>query len=509
MNIVPFILSSLIGGLIVLGSFFTYQRPAILPDGYATLEEYLSERGQAETLGATATKPAGLFTYRISGSGVSSSATSFTLTSLTLPQNDYPIQDSDLSDTFYLTFEPGSTDRQEFISCTTIGTNTGGSVAISGCTRGIAPITPFTASTTLQFAHSGGSAVIFSDSPSLLNEYAAKGNSESITAGWVFASTSGNLPGYISLPSNLSASSTAFASVSFAQNLASQGAATSTESVGGIVELATQIEMASSTDLGADRPLVLQAKYATSSPDVRGLYVPVAQNDGYLKQSWLDLTKHWLFSSLFATNASSTNATSTAFAVTGAGVHIAGQDYRFPANDGTASSTVIMTDGSGNLSWIPVLPLVLSDYTTRTVTMTSAAQSYTMRATYGVGTFTASTSDSYRVMMHMGVDSSSGTETMQMIIGNGTASTTVVSIAQAATYADVVCEINIFLKGATNNWDNTAICTSDSNTLLQSSVAGNSTVQLSNGFNIVASSTNSTQGTRTGTSNYLRVERIR
>ena len=249
MHIIPLILSSLIGGLLALGAFFAYQ-PA----------------PEETSLTGVSTKPAGLFTYRLSGSGVSSSATSFTLTSLTLPQNDYPIQDSDLSDTFYLTLEPGSTDRQEFVSCTTIGTNTGSSVAISGCTRGISPVTPFTASTTLQFAHTGGTAVIFSDPPSLLNEYAAKGNSESITAGWVFASTSSSLPGYISLPSNLSAAATAFASVSFAQNLASQGAATSTESVGGIVELATALEAASTTDLGADRPLVLQARNATDTP---------------------------------------------------------------------------------------------------------------------------------------------------------------------------------------------------------------------------------------------------
>ena len=139
-----------------------------------------------DTQPLSATKPAGLFTYRLSGSGISSSASSFTLNSLTLPQNGYPVQDSDVSDTFYLTIEPGSTDRQEFVSCTTIGSNTGGSVTISGCTRGLSPITPYTASSTLQFAHSGASAVIFSDPPQLFNEFPAKGNSETITGAWNF-----------------------------------------------------------------------------------------------------------------------------------------------------------------------------------------------------------------------------------------------------------------------------------------------------------------------------------
>lgn len=148
---------------------FTYQKP---PE-------------KNESLGAT--KPAALFTYRLSGAGISSSATSLSLNSLTLPQNDYAIQDSDLSSTFYMTLEPGSTDRQEIVSCTTVGTNTGSTVAISGCTRGLSPIYPYTASTTLQFAHSGGAAVVFSDPPQLLNEYPAKANTEIITGDWRFA----------------------------------------------------------------------------------------------------------------------------------------------------------------------------------------------------------------------------------------------------------------------------------------------------------------------------------
>src|SRR3990167_6815522 len=73
-----------------------------------------------------ATNLAALHTYNLSGSGVTSSATSFTLTSLILPQNDYKIHDSDLSDTFYLTLEPGNKTRQEIVSCTNVVQNAGG-----------------------------------------------------------------------------------------------------------------------------------------------------------------------------------------------------------------------------------------------------------------------------------------------------------------------------------------------------------------------------------------------
>lgn len=298
-----------------------------IPDGYESIEKFVFAQQsriqklligelklelKEENLGA-AVKPAGLFTYRLSGSGISSSATSFTLTSLTLPQNDYAIQDSDLSDTFFVTIEPGSKTKQEFVSCTTIGSNSGGSVTISGCTRGISPITPFTSSSTLQFAHSGASAVIFSDPPSLFNQYAAKSNVESITAGWIFSATSGSLPGYISTPANLSGSSTAFASVGFAQNLANQGAATATESVGGIVELATAVEAASSTDLGANIPLVLQAKNASTTPGLgEAFLVVVTQFNKKISQAFIDLTEAFSWSGLHTFSATTTfNATTT------------------------------------------------------------------------------------------------------------------------------------------------------------------------------------------------------
>jgi len=58
-----------------------------------------------------------------------------------------------------------------------------------------------------------------------------------------------------------------------------------------------------------------------------------------------NLSGNWYF----AGNASTTNATSTNFAVTGA-THFAGVDYRWPSSQ-IASGTVLTTNNSGNLSW--------------------------------------------------------------------------------------------------------------------------------------------------------------
>lgn len=197
MNFLHSISSFVTGVAITLSSFlgFTPEPPVLEPtpvvvtapqsfDIPVSYQDYSPSVAAEEEPALGATKPAGLFPFFLGGGGLSSAATSFTLTSFTLPQNDYPIQDSDLSDTFYLTLEPGSTQRQEFISCTTVGSNTGGSVSFSGCTRGLSPIYPYTASTSLQFAHSGGSIVILSDAPQLFERYGSLSDDEAVTGYW-------------------------------------------------------------------------------------------------------------------------------------------------------------------------------------------------------------------------------------------------------------------------------------------------------------------------------------
>lgn len=215
---------------------------------------------EEEPLGADTVLPTGIQTYTLAGTGISSTASSFTLTSLTLPQNGYPIQDSDMSDTFYITFEPGSRSRQEFASCTTVGANSGGNVTISGCTRGLSPLTPYTASTSLRFAHSGGTSVIFSNAPQFYNQYAAKDNDETITGQWTF---------------------TTFPIT------ASTSIASATTS--GIVELATGAEAASSTLSGdiATSKLALHTGISTSSAPAAGNVVVVTGDDGNIDRGFL------------------------------------------------------------------------------------------------------------------------------------------------------------------------------------------------------------------------------
>jgi len=166
---------------IAIGGFFGYipeQQISYVPDTVYV------EQSQDESLGADAVLPIAGTTYYLAGTGISSSATSLSLTSFTITQNGKKIQDSDMSATFYFTLEPGSRTRQEIISCTTVVQNADGTATISGCTRGMAPVTPYTASTSLQFAHAGGSIAVISNPPQLYNQLAFKDNDLTITGNW-------------------------------------------------------------------------------------------------------------------------------------------------------------------------------------------------------------------------------------------------------------------------------------------------------------------------------------
>jgi hypothetical protein len=328
-------------GTFLYGSFTSNQDTALfnLRNDIVSMQSLIDEALQ---LGADSDKFFGGSVYTLAGSGISSTDTSITVTSLTIPQNGYKIQDSDLSDTFFVTLEPGNTTRQEFISCTTV-TQNANNATLSGCTRGLAPIAPYTASTTLRFSHAGGAKLIFSDPPQLFDDAAFKDNDETITGVWTYDSS--NPPRYSASPT-LTGNPLYFASVDYVGNQVNQGAATSSESLGGIAELATQVEMGSSTDLGADRPLVVQAKYSTSSPDVRGVYNIISTTAGFLKQSWLNLTEAFTW-----TGAHVFNSTVDIEADAGANVTFNTVAYEFPTTDNSSSSR-LTTDGSGVLSFV-------------------------------------------------------------------------------------------------------------------------------------------------------------
>lgn len=290
-NIGEVVVTGIIGFGMLLGGLFG--TPAEQP----LVEQPIIE----QSLGADTQLFIGGSTYYLSGSGISSTATSIGLTSLTIPQTGQEIQDSDLSDTFYITIEPGNTTRQEFVSCTTVTQGSGTTATLSGCSRGLSPISPYTASTTLAFAHSGGSRVIFSNSPQLYDQIAFKANDETITGTWLIGTPT---------------SATQIANKTYVDSVVNAGAATSTESNGGIVELATRSEMSSGYDGGSTKPTVLQSKYATSTMQEATTTIPITGTDGKLDQSFYDLTESFGWSGIHTFSGATTTISSATTTIT-------------------------------------------------------------------------------------------------------------------------------------------------------------------------------------------------
>lgn len=375
----------------------------------------------SESFGASNTNQfIGGFPYFLAGSGISSTATSIILTSLTLPQTGYEILTSDVSSPFYLTLEPGNTGKQEFISCTTITQSASNATAtLSGCVRGLKPISPYTSSGSYAFSHTGGSVVVFSNSPQFYQQFLALGNVSTSTNTLIFSSTT---PPYYDSPGAQAAgtyiaTTSELASVAYVNAVAFSAAPNGTTVVKGIYQSATGLQAASSTALGSTgASLVIPASVATDTPNTatRGSKVLMSLIGGFLNQAWLDLTANWTFTGAVSVAASaSKNFTLNTVA------------YTFPSANGIASST-LTNNNAGTLSWGQPFSELLDSSTTPT--QLSASTATTTLYTYNVPANTLSTGNVIRVSIYMSTMSIINADTFGLEVGYGNnASTTIYS----------------------------------------------------------------------------------
>ncbi len=119
--------------------------------------------------------------YKLSGSGVSSSATSIGLTSFQTP-NGTEILTANLGTTAYGTFEPG-TEREEIVSFTTVTQSSSDDTAtLSGATRGLGFVSPYTTVTANKKGHAGGTIFVLSNNPQLYDDLMSSKGVEAISA---------------------------------------------------------------------------------------------------------------------------------------------------------------------------------------------------------------------------------------------------------------------------------------------------------------------------------------
>lgn len=233
-------------------------------------------------------------------------------------------------------------------ACFTIDSNTStleyecGTVSgtsVSNLTRGLDAQTGTSTVPALVFAHRRGADVKITDYPTLtILQRIAQG-----------LGTFPALLNYVSSPDYTNASSSAIASKGYVDGVALSGAPNASETVKGIVQLATGLQAASSTSLGSTAArLALGANLATDTPNTatRGSKVLMSSIGGFLNQAWIDLsapftaTGNWVFLGTVNIAASVSKP-----------VTLNSVAYVFPSSQGSVGSR-LSNDGSGNLSWV-------------------------------------------------------------------------------------------------------------------------------------------------------------
>lgn len=181
--------------------------------------------------------------------------------------------------------------NQEYVLATCVNT------ACSALTRGVSTVTGNTSITALQFSHRRGATVKITDHPILVTLSRILQGLESTPGGLTFGTST--ITGITSLsgfttPSSVSTSSVA--NVDYVNNVTVSGAPNAAEGVKGIVDLATQSQMASGESSGVSSSnLVLQSKYASSTSSATTT-IPITKTNGKIDQSFIDLTEDFNFS---------------------------------------------------------------------------------------------------------------------------------------------------------------------------------------------------------------------
>lgn len=176
--------------------------------------------------------------FYLAGAGITATANTIQLTSFKTPDGRLMAM-SMFGATGYGSLEPG-TSKLEDITFTGITQNANGTATLTGVSRGMDFVSPYTASTTLAKAHSGGSTFILTNTAGFYgNEFGLINSATTVTGQWTFST-------FPITPSN----------------------ATSSFDVAGISQLATGALAAASTATstnGTNAPLVLPSKIATST----------------------------------------------------------------------------------------------------------------------------------------------------------------------------------------------------------------------------------------------------
>jgi len=185
----------------------------------------------------------------------------------------------------YFTIDPGQTDAERIV-CTGVSGNT-----LTGCTRGLAASgRSETGSSTLAEAHDVGSLVIMTNISQFFNNYLNIWDDQTVAGTKTFTD-------FPIIPTATSTvSSYAAANKEYVDNVAIAGSPDATVSVKGIVEITHAYELGFGEEFGSTGATLVLAN-ENASRDYNGEEViMIAEEDGRMSQTFLDLTEDFTFS---------------------------------------------------------------------------------------------------------------------------------------------------------------------------------------------------------------------
>lgn len=303
-------------------------------------------------------------------------------------------------------------------ACFTIDSNTStleyecGTVSgtsVTGILRGIDSTTGTTSISALIFAHRRGADVKITDYPALTIA------TNQLNGTQVIPSVMAYDPSVIA---SSFTSSNQIINKAYADFVGSSGCANSSLTVRGCVQLATQIQSASSTALGSTgAALTINNLFATSSPGSAGLWNVITDNAGKIAATFLNGTgENYTFNATSTfTQGFNDQASTTISASSSNKLTLNGVPYVFPSSQGS-SGQFLQNDGSGTLTFAPTTYNVIAQ-TGSAITLVAATTTIMIPA----NTFTGNN------QVHIQWNCSAGSSSKcDVAIGNGISATTTI-----------------------------------------------------------------------------------
>jgi len=242
-----------------------------------------------------------LESFSLYSSGASIGDTTLVLTTF-LSIDGVQLTMANFGDKGFMTLEPGAGSNEEQISFTGVTANSNGTTTLTGV-KTVLHLSPYTETSGLAKPHSGGSKAVVAVTSGLLNQFANKGNTETVTGAWTFPNGA-NTP-ILGTSYVAPTISWQVASKGYVDGVAVAGAPNASTTVKGIVELATGAETAAGTATGGTGAALVPANsnFKNVSAGVGDASkVPVLNGSGVLDQTFLDTPRTWAQVQTFTAN---------------------------------------------------------------------------------------------------------------------------------------------------------------------------------------------------------------